>query len=82
MLVGESKDFVESKSAGADGANEILGSISVEAVVDVEPKLSPEKQESPAVERLFQNILVQGLWACGTDCIIGVCITNVDAKSQ
>ena len=35
MLIGESKDFVESRSAGADGANEILGSISVEAVADV-----------------------------------------------
>jgi hypothetical protein len=51
--------------------------------------LSPEKQESQVVERLFQNnrtedrhILVQGLWACGTDCMIGVGITNVDAKSQ
>jgi hypothetical protein len=50
---------------------------------------SPKKQESPAVKRLFQNnrtedrcdILVRGLWACGTDCIIDR-ITDVDAKSQ
>jgi hypothetical protein len=34
-LVRESKDFVESKGAGADGANEILGSVSVEAVVNL-----------------------------------------------
>jgi hypothetical protein len=55
-----------------------------------EPKSSPEKQESPAVKHLFQNncteehgdILVRGLCACGTDCIIGVPITDVDAKSQ
>jgi hypothetical protein len=26
--------------------------------------------------------LVRGLWACRTDCIIDVCITDVDAKSQ
>jgi hypothetical protein len=26
--------------------------------------------------------LVRGLWACGTDCIIDVRITDVDAKSQ
>jgi hypothetical protein len=53
-------------------------------------KQSPEKQESPAVKRLFQNsrtedrgdILIRGLWARGTDCIIDVRITDVDAKSQ
>jgi hypothetical protein len=28
------------------------------------------------------NILVRGLWARGTDCIIDVRITDVDAKSQ
>ncbi len=55
-----------------------------------EPRSSPEKPESPAVKRLFQNnrtedrgdILVRGLWARGTDCIIDVRITDVDAKSQ
>jgi hypothetical protein len=48
------------------------------------------KPVSPAVKRLFQNnctedrgnILVQGLWARGTDCIIDVRITDVDSKSQ
>jgi hypothetical protein len=56
----------------------------------VEPVSSPERQESPAVKRLFQNnctegpgdIVVRGLWARGTDCIIDVCITDVDAKYQ
>jgi hypothetical protein len=55
-----------------------------------EPKSTPEKQEIPAAKRLFQNncmedrgnILVRGLWARGTDCIIDVHITDVDAKSQ
>jgi hypothetical protein len=55
-----------------------------------EPKSSPEKQESPALKRIFQNnrtedrgdILVGGLWARGTDCIIDVLITDVDTKSQ
>jgi hypothetical protein len=28
------------------------------------------------------NILVRGLWACVTDCLIVICITDVDAKSQ
>jgi hypothetical protein len=55
-----------------------------------EPRSSPGKPASPAVKRLFQNnrtedrddILVRGLWARGTDCIIDVRITDVDAKSQ
>ncbi len=55
-----------------------------------ESDTSPGKPESPAVKRLFQNnrtedrgdILVRGLWARGTDCIIDVRITDVDAKSQ
>jgi hypothetical protein len=45
---------------------------------------------SPAVKRFFQDnrtedrgdILVRGLWARGTDCIIDVHITDVDSKSQ
>jgi hypothetical protein len=45
-----------------------------------EPRSSPGKPASPAVKRLFQNnrtedrddILVRGLWARGTDCIIDV----------
>jgi hypothetical protein len=28
------------------------------------------------------DILVHGFWARGTDCIINVCVTNTDAKSQ
>jgi hypothetical protein len=52
--------------------------------------LTPEKQESPAVKRLIQNnhkedrgnILVRCLWACRTDCIINIRITDVDTKSQ
>jgi hypothetical protein len=55
-----------------------------------ELKSSPKNQESPAVKRLFQNnctkdgsnISVPGLWACGTNCIIDVRITDVDAKYQ
>ena len=55
-----------------------------------EPRSRPGKPASPAVKRLFQNnrtedrgdILVRGLWARGTDCIIDVRITDVDAKSQ
>jgi hypothetical protein len=55
-----------------------------------ETRSSPGKPASPAVKRLFQNnrtedrgdILVRGLWARGTDCIIDVRITDVDAKSQ
>jgi hypothetical protein len=55
-----------------------------------ELRSSPGKPESPSVKRLFQNnctedrgdILVRGLWACRTDCIIDVRITDVDAKSQ
>jgi hypothetical protein len=55
-----------------------------------EPRSNHGKPVSPAVKRLFQNnctkdrgdILVQGLWARGTDCIIDVCIRDVDSKSQ
>jgi hypothetical protein len=34
-LIRESKDFVENKSAGVDGANKILGGIGLEAVVNM-----------------------------------------------
>jgi hypothetical protein len=55
-----------------------------------EPKSTHEKQESPAIQHLFQNnrmedrgdILVGGLWTCGTDYISNVRIMDVDAKSQ
>jgi hypothetical protein len=44
----------------------------------------------PGVKTLLSNrtnkdyggILIQGSWAHGTDCIIGVCITDVNAKSN
>ncbi len=26
-------------------------------------------------------ILIHGLWSCGTNCILDVCITNMDAKT-
>jgi hypothetical protein len=56
----------------------------------LELRSSPGKPESPAVKRLLQNnrtedrgdILIRGLWARGTDCIIDVRITDVDAKYQ
>jgi hypothetical protein len=52
------------------------------------PKLSLKKPKFPAVTRLFQNnraedsgdILVGGLWANGTVCIIDVCIGDLDAE--
>ena len=55
-----------------------------------EPRSSPGKPAGPAVKRLFQNnrtedrgdILVRGLWACGTDCIIDVQVTDLDCKSN
>jgi hypothetical protein len=55
-----------------------------------EPRSNHGKPVSPAVKRLFQNnrtedrgnILVRGLWARGTDCIIDVRITDVDSKTQ
>jgi hypothetical protein len=53
-------------------------------------RASSKKQESPAVKRPFQNnrmedhgnILVQGLWARRTDCIMDVRIMDVDAMSR
>jgi hypothetical protein len=55
-----------------------------------EPRSNHGKPVSPVVKRLFQNnrtedrgdILVRGLWACGTDCIIDVRIMDVDSKTQ
>ena len=54
-----------------------------------EPK-SDQKSQENSVKRLYRNnanedrgdILIRGLWANGTDCIIDVRITDVDAKSQ
>jgi hypothetical protein len=47
------------------------------------------KKDHP-VKRLFRNslkedcgdILIRGLWSCSTDCITGVHITDVNAKSN
>jgi hypothetical protein len=50
-----------------------------------------DKSKDNPVKRLFRNngckedrsdILIRGLWTCGTDCIIDVRITDVDAKSN
>jgi hypothetical protein len=51
---------------------------------------SDEDNKENSVKRLFRNnrnedrgdILIRGLWARGTDCIIDVRITDVDAKSN
>jgi hypothetical protein len=51
--------------------------------------MDQENKEHP-VKRLFCNslmedngdILIRGLWSHGTDCIINVCIMDVDAKSN
>jgi hypothetical protein len=55
----------------------------------LEGKLDKENKENP-VKRLFRNkgtedrgdILIRGLWTRGTDCIINVRITDVNAKSN
>jgi hypothetical protein len=51
---------------------------------------SDEENKEKSVKRLFCNnhnedrgeMLIRGLWARGTDCIIGVRIADVDAKSN
>jgi hypothetical protein len=51
---------------------------------------SDEENKENSAKRLFRNnrdedrgdILIRGLWARGTDCIIDVRITDVDAKSN
>ena len=55
-LVGESEDFVESKSASADGAHKMLGDISVKAVVNV-----VAVRRGPAVAESVENAWVQGI---------------------
>jgi hypothetical protein len=51
---------------------------------------SDKENQANSVKRLFRNnrnedrgdILIRGLWSHGTDCIIDVRITDVDAKSN
>ena len=50
---------------------------------------TPELQEAPTVKKLLSDhpsdergdVLIRGLWEQGTDYIIDVCLTDVDAKS-